>query len=55
MSLNSLLVHVLMVIPEEKIQMPCRIGIEEPIPLLKLIERYLSHCEDIMGQIASRL
>jgi hypothetical protein len=53
--LNRLLVHILLLIPEEKVNMPCRIGIEEPIPLSKLIERYIARCEDIIGQILSRL
>jgi hypothetical protein len=54
-SLNAHLVHVLTVIPEEKVNMSCRIGVEEPISLLQLITRYVWHCEDIMGQILSRL
>jgi len=53
--LNRLLIHVLCVIPEAKLDTPCRIGIEEPIPLLALIERYVRHCENIIGQILARL
>lgn len=53
--LNRLLLHLLLLIPEEKALMPCRIGIEEPIPLLKLIERYIAQSEDIIGQIMSHL
>ncbi len=54
-SLNRLLARVLTLIPEEKLNMSCRIGIEEPISLLQLIMRYVERCEDIVGQIASRL
>ena len=54
-AVNRLLVHVLMVIPEDKVNMICRIGIEEPITLLKLMERYVERCEDILEQILSRL
>lgn len=55
MRLNHLLMHVLLLIPEEKVNLGCRIGIEEPIPLLKLIERYIATCDDMFGQILSRL
>ncbi len=54
-SLNSLLVHVLGVIPEEKVQMPCRVGIEEPIPFLRIVDQYVEHTEDLVGQITSKL
>lgn len=54
-SVNRLLLHVLTVIPENKVNMICRIGIEEPTTLLKLIERYVERCEDILEQILSRL
>jgi hypothetical protein len=54
-SLNGLLIHVLAQIPEEKLGLECRIGIREPIPLSKLIERYLEHCQDIVGQILAHL
>ncbi len=54
-SLNRLLLHVLAGIPEEKLNTPCRIGVEEPIPLLRLITLYVEHCEDIVGQIVAHL
>jgi hypothetical protein len=54
-SLNRLLVHVLMRIPEDKLGMACRIGIAEPIPLSELIARYIEHCQDVVGQILARL
>ncbi len=50
-SLNGLLIHVLAGLPEEKLGMSCRIGIEPPIALKELIDRYIEHCEDIIGQI----
>jgi Clp amino terminal domain, pathogenicity island component len=53
--LNRLLVHTLLLIPEQKVNMTCHIGIAEPIPLLKLIERYVERVEDILGQIVSLL
>lgn len=46
---------MLLLIPEEKANMMCRIGIAEPVPLLKLIERYVAECDDLLGQIVSRL
>ena len=54
-SLNGLLIHVLKQIPESKLDLECRIGIEKPIPLSKLIERYLEHCQDIVEQILAHL
>jgi DinB superfamily len=52
---NRLLVHVLRQIPEEKLNTPCRIGIDKPIPLAQVIDRYVAHCEDLVGQILARL
>jgi hypothetical protein len=53
-SLNRLLVHVLRQIPEGKLNLPCRIGIAEPIPLERLVANYLEHLEDVLGQILTR-
>jgi hypothetical protein len=53
--LNRLLVHTLFVIPEQKVNIGCRIGIAEPISLLKLIERYVEQVDDIIGQIVGLL
>ncbi|MGI8743970.1 MAG: Clp protease N-terminal domain-containing protein [Bryobacteraceae bacterium] len=53
--LNRLLVHVVAMIPENKVKTSCRIGIEEPIALLQLIQRYIESCDDILGQILGRL
>lgn len=53
--MNRLLIHVLLLIPEEKTRTPVRIGVEQPISFLQLIERYVSLCDDILGQMLSRL
>lgn len=49
--LNHLLAHTISYIPEAKLAVPCKIGLDEPISLQILIERYVKHCEDEMGQI----
>jgi len=54
-SINRLLIHVLAVVPEEKLTAECRIGVEEPQTLLAVIQRYVSECEDVAGQILARL
>jgi len=53
--MNRLLVHILAAVPEEKVNMPCRIGIEEPQTLLAVIHRYVDRCEDLIAQILARL
>ncbi len=50
-SLHGLLIHVLAQIPEDKRELQCLIGAQEPIPLSQLIERYVEHCEDELGHI----
>jgi len=50
-SLNGLILHVLSQLPAEKLSVPCRIGIAEPVPLSAVIESYVAHCEDLAGQI----
>jgi hypothetical protein len=52
---NRLLVHVLSQIPEEKLTNPFHIGVDQPIPLAEVIDRYVAHCEDMVGQILARL
>ena len=52
---NRLVIHVLGLVPEEKLKTPCQIGIAEPISLAELVGRYVEHCEDVVGQILSRL
>ena len=53
--LNDLLIHVLTQFPEEKLNTPCRIGVEEPILLSRLITQHVHHCEDVIGQILAHL
>jgi Clp amino terminal domain, pathogenicity island component/DinB superfamily len=54
-SLNRLLIHLLLQIPEAKLDLPCRIGIAEPVTLAQLIDAYFKHCQDIAGQVLARL
>jgi len=53
-SINDLLLHVLSGIPEDRLNTPCHIGIEPPLPLSQLIEKYVDRCENILGQILTR-
>lgn len=53
--LNELIIHVLTRTPAEKLNTPCRIGVESPIPLSSLATRYVDHCEDVIGQILAHL
>lgn len=53
--LNQLLIHVLSKFPGEKLSATCRIGIAEPVALKDLVAGYAAHCDDIIGQILSRL
>lgn len=55
LNLNRLMLHVWHRIPEGRIQIPCRIGVEEAVPLSALLAKYVEHCDDIMGQILTRL
>jgi hypothetical protein len=54
-SLNRLLVHVLEGLPEDRANVQCRIGIAAPVPLERLMDAYVEHCRDIVGQILTRL
>jgi hypothetical protein len=53
-SLNRLLIHVLERVPEDKLDVPCRLGNAEPVRLAKLMEVYVEHCEDIVAQMLAR-
>lgn len=53
--LNRLLIHVLLRVPEKKLSVPCRIGIAAPVSLAKLVDAYIEHYQDILGQILARL
>jgi hypothetical protein len=50
-SLNHLLIHVLAHIPDDKFGIECRIGSEGPIPLSKLIQRYVEHCDGVVASM----
>jgi hypothetical protein len=54
-SLNRLLVHVLLRMPEDMLRVPCRIGITEPMTLAQLVAAYVEHSEDMVGQILAHL
>lgn len=54
-AMNGLLAHVLSVVPEEKLKLECRIGVEAPQTLLGVIQRYVRECEDVVGQVLARL
>lgn len=54
-SLNRLLVHVLQRVPEDKLEVRCRIGIRVPISFAELVAGYVEHCGDMVGQILARL
>ena len=54
-SMNRLLIHIIAVIPEDKVKTACRIGIGEPLPLGTLIDHYIGYAEDVVGQILARL
>ena len=48
---SELLLHVIAQIPENKLATPIRVGIDEPAPLLQMVERYVQYCEDLVAQI----
>jgi hypothetical protein len=50
-SLNRLLAHVLEKMPQDRANAPCRIGVASAVPLTGLMDAYIQHCEDIVGQI----
>jgi hypothetical protein len=50
-SLNALLAHTIAGIPEEKNTAMCRVGIEPPVALTTIIDRYVAHCEEVMAEI----
>lgn len=52
--MNRLILHVLSQIPESKLQIPCRIGIDSPIPLDRIVSNYIGYCEDIIAEIIVR-
>lgn len=53
-SLNRLLTHVASRIPEAKLTVPCRVGIDPVKPFIELVQGYIEHHEDLLGQILAR-
>jgi hypothetical protein len=53
-ALNHLLGHVILQVPEERKQTPCKIGVADEIPLQTLIERYVSYTEGLVAQVLTR-
>jgi hypothetical protein len=54
LSINRLLTHVASRIPEAKLTVPCRIGIDPVKPFIEIVQRYIEHHEDLLGQILAR-
>jgi hypothetical protein len=54
LGLNRFLIHVASLIPEAKLSVPCKVGIDPVQPFRALFERYLEHHEDLLGQILAR-
>jgi hypothetical protein len=54
LAVNQLNLQVWARVPEEKKDVPCRIGVDDPIPLSELLARYVKHNEDFVGQILSK-
>jgi hypothetical protein len=54
-ALNRLLLHVLVRVSEEELNVQCRIGLAEPCTLLVVMQRYVGMCEDLVGQITAKL
>jgi Clp amino terminal domain, pathogenicity island component len=53
-ALNHLLGHVILQVPEEKKQTPCRIGVADEVPLDRLIAQYMSYTEGLVAEILMR-
>jgi hypothetical protein len=53
-NLNKLVTHVAARIPEEKLSVPCRVGIDAVKPFIDLFRRYVEQHEDLLGQILAR-
>jgi hypothetical protein len=53
-ALNELLGEVMLRVPEEKKQTPCKIGVTDEIPLATLMERYVSYTQSLVAQILTR-
>jgi hypothetical protein len=54
LSMDDLLAQVILRIPPEKLETPCRIGIDAEVPLGRLIERYREYTKNLLAQICAR-
>ena len=54
LAMNDLLTQVIARIPPDKLQTPCRIGIDPEVPLARVIERYSEYTTGILSQICAR-
>ncbi|HZQ51994.1 MAG TPA: Clp protease N-terminal domain-containing protein [Bryobacteraceae bacterium] len=52
---NCFLLNTIAILPGAKATIPCRIGIADSIPLVKLLAGFVEMTEDIMEQILARL
>jgi len=53
LALNDLVVQIAAHVPADRLQIPCRIGIEPEKPLAQVIARYHEYTSDILAQICS--
>jgi hypothetical protein len=51
--MNTLLVHILAKMPNEKLAIPCIIGSAPPVPLLQLVAVYVAICEEMMKRVVT--
>jgi hypothetical protein len=52
---NCFLLNTIAILPGAKATMPCRIGIADPVSLVKLLGGFVEMTEDIMEQVLARL
>ncbi|HYW46388.1 MAG TPA: DinB family protein [Bryobacteraceae bacterium] len=50
---NRYLAHVIAHLPAGKLDVPCSIGPNDPVPLRSVVEGYLEHMEHHLGQIGA--
>jgi hypothetical protein len=53
LALNDLVENIAAHLPPERLQIPCRIGIDPEKPLEKVLERYREYTGDLLAQICS--
>jgi hypothetical protein len=50
---NRYLAHLIAHLPAEKLDVPCRIGAKDPVPLRFLVEDYLRHMDHHLRQLGA--